>query len=51
MEGVQSRLLTRIRRASAALVPTVEHGGYGPQSDDESDDDYSRSESEVSILQ
>lgn len=51
LEGVQSRLLTRIRRASAALVPTVEHGGYGPQSDDESDDDYSRSESEVSILQ
>jgi len=51
LEGVQSRLLTRIRRASVALVPTVENGGYGPHSDDESDDDYSRSESELSILQ
>ena len=44
-------MLTRIRRASVALVPTVENGGYGPHSDDESDDDYSRSESELSILQ
>jgi len=50
LEGVQTRLVKRIRRASLALIPRVESGGYGPQETDE-EDSYSRSESELSEME